>query len=416
MTTTEPDTIETMLPAERRAVGVIALIGMLRMFGLFALLPVLSLYAAELESATPILIGLAVGAYGLTQAGLQIPLGALSDRIGRVPVIVGGLAVFALGSVLAAFSDTIYGVIAGRLLQGAGAISATLTALIADATRDGVRTRSMAVFGIGVGGAFLMAMMFGPLFSARYGVPALFLFAAFLALAAAALLVALPRDVEKPDTPREWNFKAAFRPELLRVDIYVFLLHAILTASFVALPFLFVDRLELAVTEILTASFVALPFLFVDRLELAVTDHWKMYVGALLLSLTGTIPLILRDERQGKGSTIGIAVTLLLVGQLVLTFAGFAVASVFAGLVLFFAGFNFLEAGLPARLSLIADDESRGASLGVFASAQFLGAFVGGLIGGRFLAAGRPSDVFFVCVLLAAIWLALQSFGRFRTA
>jgi predicted MFS family arabinose efflux permease len=283
-------------------------------------------------------------------------------------------------------------VIAGRLLQGAGAISATLTALIADATRDGVRTRSMAVFGVGVGGAFMLAMIFGPLFSARFGVPALFLFAAFLAIVAAALLIALPGGVERPETPRQWNFRPAFRPELLRLDAYVFLLHAILTASFVALP-----------------------FLFVDRLDLAVTDHWKMYVGALLLSLGGTIPLIIRDERQGKGTIIGIAVSLMLAGQLVLTFAGFAVATVFGGLVLFFAGFNFLEAGLPARLSIIADDDSRGSSLGVFASAQFLGAFVGGLIGGRFLAAGRPSDVFFVCVLLAAIWLALQSFGRFRS-
>ena len=382
-----------MLPTERRAVGVIALIGVLRMFGLFALLPVLALHAATLEGATPLLIGMAVGAYGLTQAGLQIPLGALSDRIGRVPVIVAGLAVFAAGSVLAAYSESIHGVIAGRLLQGAGAISATLTALIADATRDGVRTRSMAVFGIGVGGAFLLAMVFGPLFSAQFGVPALFLFAAVLAGVAAALLFALPREVERPASPRRWNFSRAFRPQLLRVDAYVFLLHAILTASFVALP-----------------------FLFVDRLGLAVTDHWKMYVGALLLSLAGTIPLIMRDERQGKSSTISIAVALLLAGELVLTFGGFAVAPVFAGLVLFFAGFNFLEAGLPARLSLIADDDSRGASLGVFASAQFLGAFVGGIIGGRFLATGRPADVFFVCVLLAAIWLALQSFGRFRTA
>jgi MFS family permease len=360
----ESDSTNTWLPAERRAVGVIALIGMLRMFGLFALLPVLALHAATLEGATPILIGMAVGAYGLTQAGLQIPLGALSDRIGRVPVIVGGLAVFAAGSILAAYSDSIGGVIAGRLLQGAGAISATLTALIADATRDGVRTRSMAAFGAG----------------------------AFLAVLAAVLLVALPGDIERPETPRRWNFGSAFRPELLRVDTYVFLLHAILTASFVALP-----------------------FLLVNRLELPVTDHWKMYVGALLLSLVGTIPLILRDERQGKGSTIGIAVTLMLAGQLVLTFAGFTVATVFAGLVLFFAGFNFLEAGLPARLSLIADDNSRGASLGLFASAQFFGAFVGGLIGGRFLATGRPADVFFVCALLAAIWLAMQSFGRSRS-
>ncbi len=388
----ESDSTNAWLPAERRAVGVIALIGMLRMFGLFALLPVLALHAATLEGATPLLIGMAVGAYGLTQAGLQIPLGALSDRVGRVPVIVAGLAVFAAGSVLAAYSDSVWGVIAGRLLQGAGAISATLTALIADATRDGVRTRSMAVFGVGVGGAFMLAMIFGPKFSGHFGVPALFLFAAFLALVAAFLLVALPGDIPRPETPRRWNFRPAFRPELLRLDTYVFLLHAILTASFVALP-----------------------FLLVNRLELPVTDHWMMYVGALLLSLTGTIPLIVRDERQGKGSTIGIAVTLMLLGQLVLTFAGFTVATVFGGLVLFFAGFNFLEAGLPARLSLIADDDTRGASLGLFASSQFLGAFVGGLIGGRFLATGRPADVFFVCVLLAAIWLAMQSVSRTRT-
>jgi MFS family permease len=392
MTPGESDNTNTWLPAERRAVGVIAVIGMLRMFGLFALLPVLALHAATLEGATPILIGMAVGAYGLTQAGLQIPLGALSDRIGRLPIIVGGLAVFAAGSILAAYSDSIWGVIAGRLLQGAGAISATLTALIADATRDGVRTRSMAVFGVGVGGAFMLAMIVGPKFSGHFGVPALFLFAAFLALAAALLLIALPGDIQRPETPRKWNFRPAFRAELLRLDAYVFLLHTILTASFVALPFLFVNRLELPVTE-----------------------HWKMYVGALLLSLAGTVPLIIRDERKGKGSTIGIAVTLMLVGQLVLTFAGFANWTVFAALVLFFAGFNFLEAGLPARLSLIADDDSRGASLGLFASAQFFGAFVGGLIGGRFMATGRPADVFFVCVLLAAIWLAMQSFGRART-
>ena len=392
MTPGETDSTNSWLPAERRAVGVIALIGVLRMFGLFALLPVLALHAATLEGATPLLIGMAVGAYGLTQAGLQIPLGALSDRIGRVPVIVAGLAVFAAGSVLAAYSDTVWGVIAGRLLQGAGAISATLTALIADATREGVRTRSMAVFGVGVGGAFMLAMIVGPKFSGHFGVPALFLFAAFLAVAAALLLIALPGDIPRPEAPRQWNFRPAFRADLLRLDFYVFLLHAILTASFVALPFLFVDRLELPVTE-----------------------HWKMYVGALLLSLGGTVPLIMRDERQGKSSTVGLAVTLMLLGLLVLTFAGFGIATVFGGLVLFFAGFNFLEAGLPARLSVIADDESRGASLGLFASSQFFGAFIGGLIGGRFMATGRPADVFFVCVLLAAIWLAMQSVGRFRS-
>lgn len=386
---TNRNELSAMLPLERRAVGVIALIGMLRMFGLFALLPVLSLYAAGLDGATPILIGLAVGAYGLTQAALQIPLGALSDRAGRLPVIVGGLAVFAAGSVLAAGSDTIWGVIAGRLLQGAGAISATLTALIADATRTEVRTRSMAIYGVGVGASFLLALVIGPLFSARFGVPSLFWLAAGFALAAAVLMMMLPGGIERSGTGSAWTLAAAFRADLLRLDLYAFLLHAILTASFVALP-----------------------FLLANELELAVTGHWKMYVGALVVSLLGAVPLIVSDERQGKTATVGIAVTLMLTGQLLLAFGSFGIAPVFIALVLFFAGFTFLEAGLPARLSILADGAARGASLGVFSSAQFLGAFAGGLIGGRYLAAGRPADVFFVCSLLAAIWLAMS--GLFR--
>ncbi len=381
-----------MLGAEKRAVSVITLIAMLRMLGLFALLPVLSLYAANLAGATPLLIGLTVGAYGLTQAGLQIPFGALSDRIGRVPVIVGGLAVFALGSLVAAFSDTIYGVIAGRLLQGAGAISATLTAFLADATRVEVRTRSMAIVGIGIGASFLIAMVLGPMLAASFGVRALFGFGVVVAVAAGLLLLLLPAGIDKPASPQRWNFRSALRADLLRLDFYVFMLHTILTASFVALP-----------------------FLLSKTLDLPITAHWKMYVAALLASLLGTVPLIIQDERQGKGRTIGIAVVLLLVGELILTFGGFSTTTVFAALALFFAGFNFLEAGLPARLSMLADGSSRGASLGVFSSAQFLGAFAGGLIGGRFLDGGNPGDVFFVCALLAAIWLALQSFGRFRS-
>ncbi len=381
--------LTAMLPFERRAVSIIAVIGMLRMFGLFALLPVLSLYAARLQGATPILIGLAVGAYGLTQAALQIPLGALSDRLGRPPVIIGGLAVFAAGSLLAASSDAIWGVIAGRLLQGAGAISATLTALIADATRVQVRTRSMAIYGVGVGVAFLLALVIGPLIGARLGVPSLFWLAAALAVVAAIFLAMLPDGIERPGPRDRWNLEAAFRVHLLELDVYAFLLHAMLTASFVALP-----------------------FLLVHELELAVTGHWKIYVGALIVSLAGAVPLIASDERQGKTATVGIAVTLMLLGELLLAFGSFGTLPVFAALALFFAGFTFLEAGLPARLSILADDTARGASLGVFSSAQFLGAFTGGLIGGWFLASGRPADVFFVCALLAAIWLAM--FGLFR--
>ncbi len=350
----------SMLSSEKRVVGVAALIAMLRMFGLFALLPVLALYASSLDGVTPLQIGLAVGAYGLTQALLQIPLGMLSDRIGRRPVIIGGLFVFALGSIVAATGDTIQMVIVGRLLQGAGAISATLAALISDGTREQVRTRSMAVFGIGIGLSFVIALIAGPAIAAYAGVPALFWIAAVLALAGAALLRLIPDDIGQPVAKPVWNLRPALRSDLLRLDFYVFLLHAILTASFVALP-----------------------FLFTKTLALPVTAHWKIYVGALLLSLLGTVPLILRDERQGKEATVGIAVGLILIGLLLLSFTAFSVFPVFVALSLFFAGFNFLEAGLPARLSILADGEARGATLGVFSSSQFFGAFVGGLLGGR---------------------------------
>jgi MFS family permease len=388
MTEQTDNEIASMLPDEKRAVGLIAVIAMLRMFGLFSLLPVLSHYAGTLEGQTPLLIGLAVGAYGLTQAGLQIPLGALSDRVGRIPIIVGGLVVFAAGSVVAALGDTIWDVIAGRLLQGAGAISATLTALTADATREEMRTRSMAVVGVGIGLSFIIALAAGSAVAAAIGVPGLFWLAAALALVAGLLLKGLPDGIHPPKA-QNWNILPAFRADLLRLDFYVFLLHAILTAMFVALP-----------------------FLLINRLDMPVTSHWQMYVGALIVSLAGAIPLIVSDERQGKARTVGIAVTLILVGQLALAFGSVGAVAVFIALVIFFAGFTFLEAALPARLSLLADKELRGASLGVFSSSQFLGAFVGGLIGGHFLASGRPTDVFFICALLAAIWLASSSVFR----
>ena len=210
--------LAAMLPDERRAVGVVALIAMIRMFGLFALLPVLSVYAGDLEGATPLLIGLAVGAYGLTQAVLQIPLGALSDRFGRIPVILGGLAIFAAGSVFAAQSESIYGVIAGRLLQGAGAVSATLGALLADATREQVRTRTMAIFGIGIGFSFLIALVVGPLIAAATSVRTLFMLAAALAGVAALLLVALPRGIQRRRRGETVGIRAAFRGDLLRLE------------------------------------------------------------------------------------------------------------------------------------------------------------------------------------------------------
>ena len=391
MNNESPATRVVMQASERRAVLVVALIAVIRMFGLFALLPVLALYAGDLDNATSLLIGLAVGAYGLTQAAFQVPLGALSDRVGRIPVILAGLAVFAAGCIVAALSESIYGVIAGRLLQGAGAISATLTALIADATRDEVRTKSMAIFGVGIGAAFMLAMVAGPLLAAQFGVPAIFWAAAVLAFVAALLLRLLP-EIPQMQKSADWNLLPALRADLLRIDFYVFLLHTVMTATFVALPFLLARDLDLALTE-----------------------HWKIYIGSLLLSLFIAVPMIMKDHHRGSGRLIAIAVALVAVAQLALTFTAFSIVPVFLALVLYFAGFNFLEASLPARLSVLAVDEVRGASLGVFSSAQFLGAFTGGLLGGRFLGGGDPGNVFFICALLAAIWLAMHGLGRRRT-
>ncbi len=376
-----------MLPTEKRAVTVVALIAMCRMLGLFSLLPVLAVFVGHLDGATPTLIGLAVGAYGLTQAALQIPFGALSDRIGRMPVLLFGLAIFALGSIVAGLADTISGVIIGRLLQGAGAISATLTALLADATREKVRTRSMAFLGMSIGMSFLIAFVVGPLIAGYFGVRSLFWVAALLALIAAGLLSFLPKMEERKVVSGRLKLSAAFLPTLLRLDLYVFLLHAIMTASFVALP-----------------------FVLHDQLQLPMTTYWKIYIGALLLSLLGTVPLIMADERQGKRWTMGIAVALLLGGQILLATIGSTFLTVLLALCVFFAGFNFLEAGLPARLSLAAHGDVRGAALGVFASAQFLGAFVGGVLGGILLGYDGPVAVFEVCAVVAVIWFLIQQF------
>lgn len=377
--------VGVMQGRERRAVGVIALIAISRIFGLFALLPVLAIYATELEGATPALVGVAVGGYGLTQAALQIPFGALSDRIGRLPVIVLGLLLFAGGSLLAGYSDSIYGVIAGRLMQGAGAISATLSALLADATRESVRTRSMAIFGIGIGLSFLLSLIVGPIIAAATGVRSLFWVAASLGIVAIFLLLLLPGGIERPARTDKPPLTEAFRPDLIRLDFYVFLLHGILTASFVALP-----------------------FLLTDRLDLALADHWKLYIGSLVVSLLGTIPLVLADERRGKSWTLSVAILLMIGGQFLLAMYGTTFLHVFAALAIFFGGFNFLEAALPARLSIRATGAVRGASLGVFSSAQFLGAFAGGVAGGQMLAGGNPGAVFLLCAVAAATWLALH--------
>ncbi len=384
--------LEPMLARERRAVSIIALVAMLRMFGLFALLPVLAIYAADLDGATPYLIGLAVGAYGLTQAALQLPFGALSDRIGRRNVVWLGLCIFAAGSLVAAYSDSIYWMIAGRFLQGAGAVSATLSALLADSTRPEVRTRSMAVLGIGIGSAFLLALILGPLIAAASGVRALFWLAALVAIVAGLLLTRVPETTVSRAAGEKRSLRPAFQPALLRLDAYIFVLHAMMTSLFVALP-----------------------LLLRNELNMPLNSHWKVYVSALCVSLLGTVPLIIADERRGKPWVFSGALLLLLAGMLLIIFLPPSALVVASALALFFAGFNFLEAGLPARLSMLVEHTERGAAMGLFSSAQFLGAFAGGIISGLLMTDGAAQHVFVFAAVSAGLWLAAHVFFPARS-
>ena len=210
-----------------------------------------------------------------------------------------------------------------------------------------------------------------------------------MASAATGLVVILPRDIRPPPVSPRINLSAAFRPALIRLDLYIFVLHAIMTATFVALQFLLRDSLDLLLER-----------------------HWLIYVGALVVSLLGTVPLIIVDDRRGKTATISTAILMLLIGLLGLALVGTTVTMVLVALAIFFAGFNFLEAGLPARLSILATEEVRGASLGVFSSAQFLGAFAGGVMGGYLLSGGNTALIFMACAVIAAVWLILHRIGR----
>lgn len=383
-----------MTKDEKSTVGVLAGIYAVRMLGLFMLLPVLALFASGLEGATPTLSGLAVGAYGITQAGLQIPFGLMSDRYGRIRVIVFGLLIFIAGSVVAALATDIWTLIGGRVLQGAGAISAAITALLADRTRDIVRTRAMAIIGISIGTTFMLSMILGPALAGVAGVSSLFWLSAALGGGALVLLlVVLPKAeeqevVHRQDKPR---FLDTLKdPELLRLYTGVFLLHAAVTALFVAVPFALRD----------VAGLVA-------------AEHWKVYLPVILVSLLGTVPLIMLSERQVDARKSLIAgIGILLVGQLLLGWQHDSTLAIAFALVVFFAGFNFLEARLPALLSQLATPERRGAALGIFASSQFMGAFVGGTMGGWLRGNWGLGGVFTVTASLAAVWLLLAMGGK----
>lgn len=383
-----------MTGAEKRAIAGLAGIFGLRMFGLFLLLPVLAIYAGGLPGSTPLLVGITMGAYGLSQAVLQIPFGWWSDRLGRKRVITAGLLIFALGSVLAALGDHVITVMLGRFLQGAGAISAAVLALTADLTREENRHKAMAVLGMVIGAVFMLSLVVAPPLERVIGVKGLFWITAILApLAVVVLLRFVPtpaRSVTHHDveTTPEYLKRVLRDHHLLRLDFGIFMLHAVLVAIFVAVP--------------VTLS---------EGRGIEVGEHWKIYLSVLIGSLPVMIPLVLLAGRGTRVfQVLPVAVGLVLAAQLAMLldtgYWGLVVA-----LWLFFCGFNTLEALLPSLVSRIAPAAGKGTAIGVYNTWQFLGVFVGGTAGGWLHGAYGLEGVAVMCAAGLALWLLLTVTG-----
>ena len=380
---------EAMTGTERRAVVSLAVVYSLRMLGFFMIVPVFMLYAPDLDGYSATLAGLAIGTYGLTQALFQIPFGMLSDHIGRKPVIVGGLLIFALGSVVAASADSIHGVILGRALQGLGAIASAVMALAADLTREEHRMKAMATIGVSIGLSFAVAMVFGPVVATWIGLGGIFWLTAALALVGVALIAfVVPRPAVSRfhrDAEVEGSALASVvkDTQLLRLDIGILTLHAILTATFVAMP-------------------IALR----DSAGLQVGHHWLVYLGAFVAAVATMVPFIIVAERKRRMKEVFVlAVAVLVIAELGLSVLPHTVFVLAVLMWLFFAAFNLLEASLPSLVSKMAAPQRRGTAMGVYSSSQFIGAFVGGGCGGLALHHFGLHGVFALCAALGAMWL-----------
>jgi predicted MFS family arabinose efflux permease len=380
-----------MTAKETRATASLAAVFATRLLGLFMIYPVFAAYAHGLRGATVETVGLALGAYGLTQGLLQIPFGLLSDRVGRKTMITIGLLVLAAGSVVAARAASIETMLFGRILQGAGAVGSVVLATVADLTREDVRTRAMAVVGMTIGLSFVVAIIVGPALGAVIGVPGIFLFTALLALIGIIITQAIVptpartnRHLDAEAVPALFS-RVLRNRELLRLNFAIFALHAILTASFLAVP----------------------PIL-AHTVHLGSGDAWQVYLPVLVVSVVLMVPTIILAETRQRMKEVFVATIAVLAASLVLLAVGAqSAAAVIVALVLFFAAFNVMEAMLPSLVTKMAPPDAKGTATGIYSSCQFLGIFTGGAIGGVTAAAGGPRGVFIFAVILALIWLAL---------
>ncbi|NWG29906.1 MAG: MFS transporter [Rhodocyclaceae bacterium] len=375
-----------MTSAERRTGAVLAAIFGLRMLGLFLVLPVFALLARELPGGDDVaLVGLALGAYGLTQAFLQIPFGIASDRFGRKPVIVFGLLLFAAGSFVAAAAPDIHVMIVGRVLQGAGAISAAVSALAADLTREQHRTKVMAMIGASIGLVFAASLVIAPPLAAALGLSGLFVLIGCLALGAIVLLFGAVPPAPTFDTHERPPFSAVlFDGGLARLNFGVFALHLMQTALWVVVPAALVSA------------------------GLAGGEHWKVYLPAVLLSFAVMIPAIIAAEKKGRMRSIyagAVALLILVQGGLALTGGGVWLTGLW--LLLFFVAFNILEALQPSLISRLAPPAAKGAALGIYNTTQSIGLFLGGALGGWLMKHLGAGAVHASCAGIGILWLML---------
>jgi MFS family permease len=378
-----------MTPGERRASGSLATIFAARMLGLFLVLPVFALEAARYPGGDdPARVGLAMGIYGLTQGVLQIPFGFASDRLGRKRVIIFGLLIFALGSFVAALASTLEGLVFGRALQGMGAVSAAVTALLADQTRDEVRTKAMAVVGASIGLMFALSLVAAPVLAAGIGLAGLFTVTGVLALACIAVIAwwTPPEPAEHRNMPRGRLSEVLQHAGLLRLDVGVFILHAVQLAMWVAIPALLVQA------------------------GLEKQHHWWVYLPAVLASFVVMSLTLFPLERRGYLRAVFLAsVGLVALVQLGLLWAASAPGIVSLALLLFvfFCGFNVLEASQPSMASRIAPPHARGAALGVYNTLQSVGFFAGGAVGGWLAKSVGYAGLFAACGGLMLLWLVV---------